>query len=46
MPRIARKDLKTPFLHVMVQGINKEYIFNEEKYIKMYLNILQKTNLR
>ena len=42
LPRLARKDLNTPFLHVMVQGINKEYIFNEEKYIKKYLEIINK----
>ena len=39
MPRIARKDIKTSFLHVMVQGINKEYIFDKEKYIQIYLQI-------
>lgn len=33
MPRIARKDLNTPFLHVMMQGVNKEYIFEKEEYI-------------
>ena len=29
MPRKAGKDLGTPFLHVMVQGVNKEYILSE-----------------
>lgn len=42
MPRIARKNLNTPYLHVMVQGINKEYIFDEEWCIKRYLNIIYK----
>ena len=42
LPRVARKDLNTPFLHVMVQGVNKEYIFNKESYIKEYLNIIDK----
>lgn len=39
MPRLARKDLNTPFLHVMVQGVNKEYIFYKEEYIEKYLQI-------
>ena len=42
MPRISRKDLGTPFLHVMVQGINKEYIFYKEEYIEAYLNFINK----
>ena len=33
MPRIARRDLNTAFLHVMVQGVNKEYIFYKDEYI-------------
>lgn len=41
IPRIARKDLNTPFLHVMVQGVNKEYIFNKQEYIKEYLEIIK-----
>ena len=42
MPRIARKDLQSSFLHVMIQVINKEYIFNNENYIRMFLNIFNK----
>lgn len=41
MSRIARKYLGTSFFHVMVQGIQKEYIFNQEKYIKKYLELLK-----
>lgn len=44
MPRIARKDLNTPFLHIMVQGVNKEYIFNKEEYIEQYLKIIKKNS--
>ena len=40
MSRIARKNLKTTFLHIMVQGVNKEYIFNSNYYIEKYLNII------
>lgn len=40
MPRKARKNLNSKFLHIMVQGLNKEYIFNEDREIKMYLKFL------
>lgn len=42
MPRVARKDFSTSFFHVMVQGINKEYIFNEEKLKDKYLELITK----
>ena len=42
MPRLARKDLNTCFLHVMVQGVNKEYIFNNDESIEKYLSIINK----
>lgn len=35
MPRIARKDSKSSFYYVMVQGINKEYIFDTDFNIKI-----------
>ena len=41
IPRIARKNLNTPFLHVMVQGVNKEYVFNTKEYMKKYLEIIK-----
>ena len=41
MGRIARKYLETSFFHVMVQGINKEYIFKNERYINRYLNLIK-----
>lgn len=40
MPRVSRRELNTEFLHVMVQGINKEYIFNKKIYIELYLKII------
>lgn len=46
IPRIARKDLKTPFLHVMVQGVNKEYIFYKKEYIEKYLKIIKENKKR
>ncbi|MBQ3414896.1 MAG: transposase [Clostridia bacterium] len=41
MSRKSRKDLNTPFLHIMVQGVNKEYIFNKKDYIIKYLELIQ-----
>ena len=38
--RIARKYYDTSFFHVMVQGINKEYIFKKDRYINKYLQLL------
>lgn len=42
MPRIARSNLNTSFFHVIVQGINKEYIFYKEDYIKEFKKLLFK----
>ena len=42
MSRIARKDLQTSFLHIMVQGINKEFIFSKREYIEAYLQLIKK----
>ena len=42
LPRIARKDLGSPFFHVMVQGVNKEYIFFYNDYIERYLEIIER----
>lgn len=44
MSRIPRKSLDTSFFHVIVQGINKEYIFCKELYIKEYLKFLNMYN--
>ncbi|MBR3002175.1 MAG: transposase [Clostridia bacterium] len=42
MPRQARSSFKTHFFHVMVQGINKDFIFLKEYYIETYLNLIHK----
>ena len=42
IPRLARKDLNTPFLHIIIQGVNKEYIFNNDEYIEKFLDIFNK----
>lgn len=41
MPRTARNKSRSNYYHVMVQGMNKEYIFEKEKYILKYLEILK-----
>lgn len=40
MPRTSRKNLKSYYKHVMVQGIEKQYIFGEDRYIKKYKEII------
>lgn len=42
MPRVARNQIETSFFHNMTQGINKEYIFEENRYKKKYMELLQK----
>ncbi len=41
MPRIARKKLVGKYFHIMVQGLNKEYIFCKENYKEKYISILK-----
>lgn len=41
MSRIARKNLNTSFFHVIVQGVNKEYIFEKYKYREKYFKLLE-----
>lgn len=45
MARLARKDLPSPFLHIIVQGINREYIFKENKLKLIYKSMLKKNLL-
>lgn len=40
MPRVSRKNLNTSLFHVMVQGINKEYIFKTEQLKKKYQTLI------
>ena len=46
MSRIARNKYNASFFHVMVQGLNKEYIFKKEIYIKIYENLLKRKSER
>lgn len=49
MPRISRKSLKSSYFHVIVQGIEKRYIFEKhrekEKYIKLLMGNSNKYNI-
>lgn len=40
MPRIARNKSRSNYYHIMVQGINKEYIFKDDKHIQTYKDII------
>ena len=42
MPRYSRNFIKSPYFHVMTQGINKSYIFNRKEDIKFYIKIMYK----
>ncbi len=41
MPRISRESYATSFFHVMVQGIKKEYIFNNKITMNKYIELLK-----
>ena len=45
MPRVSRKNLISNYFHVMVQGLNKEYIFDSDNKKIKYLNLI-KENLQ
>ena len=40
MSRIARNQMETSFFHNMTQGINKEYIFDEDRCKKKYIELM------
>ena len=42
MPRFPRSYIETSYFHVIVQGINKSYIFNFPEDIKYYIKIMYK----
>ena len=42
LPRKARCNNTSNYSHVIVQGINKSYIFNDKYLKKLYLNLLKK----
>lgn len=44
MPRISRKCYESDFFHVMVQGIDREFIFNNDYFKEKYLSFLQEAS--
>lgn len=40
MPRTGRKNYISSFLHIMVQGINREYIFKKDVFKKLYVKLM------
>lgn len=42
MPRKARNQLVGNFLHIMIQGINKEYILEKDIYKRKYIEVVSK----
>lgn len=43
MSRILKKNINTSFFHIMVQGINKEYIFDSQENINKYMELMKDT---
>lgn len=43
MARILKKNVNTPFFHIMVQGVNREAIFAKDKDIKKFIKIIKET---
>lgn len=50
MPRMSRKSLNSNYFHVIVQGIEKSYIFNKykfkERYKELLIKNLEKNNVK
>ena len=42
MPRISRNSITSKFIHVITQGIKKEYIFQENEYKIEYIKLLNR----
>lgn len=42
MPRISRNNITSKYIHVITQGIKKEYIFQEDEYKQEYIKLLNK----
>ena len=42
MPRLARKYIQSNFVHIVTEGIKKEFIFYQDKYKNEYILLLKK----
>lgn len=45
MPRISRNSINSKFIHLVTQGIDKEYIFQEDKFKEKYIENIH-TNVK
>ena len=41
MPRVSRTSINSKYIHVITQGIKKEYIFKNDKYKQEYIKLLE-----
>ena len=41
MPRVARKNIVASYIHVITQGIRKEYIFRKDTYKEKYIELVK-----
>ncbi len=41
MPRNARKNIESNYVHLIIQGINREYIFQKNEWKENYIKILK-----
>ena len=39
MPRSARKDIGSNYVHLIIQRINREYIFQKQEWKEEYIKI-------
>lgn len=44
MPRTPRSYIKTSYFHIMTQGLNKSFIFDESQDIKFYIKQMYKSS--
>ena len=42
MPRIARKNIQSEFVHIITKGIKSEFIFYKDQYKNEYISLLNK----
>lgn len=42
MPRISRNNINSKYIHVITQGIKKEYIFKKDEYKQEYIKLLNR----
>ena len=42
MPRVARKYIQSNLIHIVTEGIKKEFIFYQDKYKSEYILLLKK----